>query len=97
MDKLERHTRTKRIIGKRLRIMKMWALIALRGPESKEKQMEAYRGIRTPHLYHKFNLNCGCHVCRSAKQYVKYKRTKMKRETERAIREQLSERGFIFK
>lgn len=93
MNKAERLRRTKNIIARRWRLLMSW--MVPRDTETKEEAQS--RQMFTPHHLHKYNLNCGCHACRSSKQFGKYKRAKAKRRIRQEIEEQLDEPGFKFK
>ena len=72
--RLERRRRTYNVIGKRWELLMSW--MQPMGTETKEEARS--RQTFTPHHLHKYNLDCGCGMCRSDKKYGKYKRSKNK-------------------
>lgn len=74
MDKKERLHRTNKIIKKRWGNLMSWMLF--KGLKTKKEAQSSQ--ILTPHHLHKYNLDCGCHLCKTNKYYGKYRNNKKK-------------------
>ncbi len=72
--RLERRRRTYNDIKRRWNIL----LSNMQSMGSETKEEARSEQILTPHHLHKYNLNCGCHVCNAAKKDGKYNRAKNK-------------------
>ena len=67
MDRGERRRRTEKVVQKRLRIMKDWC----GGPAPKY--------IEKPGMLRKFNLSCGCEMCRAGRRRKRMERKEKKK------------------